>query len=129
MPELDHWEHSPHERVTCETSQEASYVACRRAAERRPGELIVYDAYNRVVHHRLNDGREGRRRAPLKADDLVPSRPEARLRGPDWAQTEPALSDPLLAAGSLHSLRAAASVATALRTRAPNTADREQPGR
>ena len=55
------------ERVTCETLEEASRVAYRCAADRRPSELIVCDAYHRVVHHELIDGREGRRRAPLRA--------------------------------------------------------------
>ena len=67
------------ERVTCETLEEASRVAYRCAADRRPSELIVCDAYHRVVHHELIDGREGRRRTPLKADE---GWPEPRLRGP-----------------------------------------------
>ncbi len=72
----------PGERVTCETLEEASRVAYRCAADRRPSELIVCDAYHRVVHRELIDGREGRRGAPPKADVRVPSRSEARLRRP-----------------------------------------------
>ena len=70
------------ERMTCETFEEARRVAHRCAADRRPSELIVCDAYHRVVHRELIDGRERRRRTPLKANELVPSRPEARSRGP-----------------------------------------------
>ena len=72
----------PGERVTCGTLDEASRVAYRCAADRRPSELIVCDAYHRVVHRELIDGREGRRRAPLRANEGVLSRPEARLRRP-----------------------------------------------
>jgi hypothetical protein len=71
----------PGDHVTCETLDEASRVAHRCAAERRPSELIVCDAYHRVVHRELIDGRERRVSAPLKGDELVPSRPGARLRG------------------------------------------------
>ena len=69
----------PGERVTCETLEEASRVAYRCAADRRPSELIVCDAYHRVVRRELIDGREGRRGAPLKADLPLP---EARSRRP-----------------------------------------------
>ena len=72
----------PGERVMCETLEEASRVAYRCAADRRPSELIVCDAYHRVVHHEIIDGRDGRRRATLKANELVPSRPKTRLPGP-----------------------------------------------
>jgi len=71
----------PGERVTCETLEEASRVAHRSAADRGPSELIVCDAYHRVVHCELIDGREGRTRAPLQANE-VPSRPQARSHGP-----------------------------------------------
>ena len=71
----------PGERVRCETLEEASRVAYRCAADRRPSELIVCDAYHRVVHRELVDGREGRGRARVKAKKVVPSRPQARLRG------------------------------------------------
>ncbi len=70
------------ERVTCETLEEASRVAYRCAADRSPSQLIVCDAYHRVVRRELIDGREGRRGAPLKGNEVVPSRPEARLGGP-----------------------------------------------
>ena len=72
----------PGERVTCETLEEASRVAYRCAADRRPSELIVCDAYHRVVHRELIDDREGRRRAQVKPNKVVPSRPNARLREP-----------------------------------------------
>jgi hypothetical protein len=49
----------PGERVTCESLEEASRVAYRCAADRRPSELIVCDAYHRVVHRELIDGRRG----------------------------------------------------------------------
>ena len=71
----------PGERMTCESLEEASRVAYRCAADRRPSELIVCDAYHRVVHRELIDGRERRKRAPLLANELVTSRPEARSRG------------------------------------------------
>ena len=41
------------ERVGCDTLEEASRVAYRCAAERQPCELIVCDAYHRVLHHEL----------------------------------------------------------------------------
>jgi hypothetical protein len=72
----------PGERVTCETLEEASRLAHRYAADRRPSELIVRDAYHRVVHRELIDGGEERSRAPLKANPPVPSPPQARLREP-----------------------------------------------
>jgi hypothetical protein len=50
-------------RLTCKTLEEASHVAYRFAADRRPCELIVCDAYHRVLHHELIKlGGEGRRR-------------------------------------------------------------------
>ena len=70
----------PGERVTCETLEEANRVAYRCATDRRPSELIVCDAYHRVVHRELINGEE-RRRAPLAAGELVASRPVARSRG------------------------------------------------
>jgi hypothetical protein len=71
------------ERVRCETLEEASRVAHRCAADRRPSELIVCDAYHRVVHRELIDARERHGRTPRKASELVPSsRLEPRLRGP-----------------------------------------------
>jgi hypothetical protein len=44
------------ERVMCQTLDEARQLAYRCAGERRPCELIVCDAYHRVVHHELIDG-------------------------------------------------------------------------
>ena len=41
------------DRVKCETLEEASRVAFSCAAERQPCELIVCDAYHRVLHHEL----------------------------------------------------------------------------
>jgi hypothetical protein len=41
------------ERVTCKTLEEASRVAHRCAADRQPCELIVCDAYHRVLDHEL----------------------------------------------------------------------------
>jgi hypothetical protein len=43
------------ERVTCRTLEEASRVAHRYASDRRPCELIVRDAYHRVLEHELID--------------------------------------------------------------------------
>ena len=50
------------DRIRCETLEEASRVAYRYAAERRPCELIVRNAYHRVVQRELITGSEGRRR-------------------------------------------------------------------
>jgi hypothetical protein len=72
----------PRERVACETLQEASRVAYRCAADRRPSELIMCDAYHRVVHRELIDGRQGRKRAPLNANEFVPSGAQPSLRRP-----------------------------------------------
>jgi hypothetical protein len=59
------------ERVVCRTLEEASRVAHRCAADRRPCELIVCDAYHRVVHHELvGAGGERRRCLPSKASAL-----------------------------------------------------------
>ena len=41
------------DRLRCKTLQEASRMAHRLAAARRPCELIVHDAYHRVVEHEL----------------------------------------------------------------------------
>jgi hypothetical protein len=41
------------ERVTCRTLEEASRVAHGCAAQRRPCELIVRDAYHRVTRREL----------------------------------------------------------------------------
>ena len=56
------------ERVTCKTLEDATRAAYRCAAARRPCELIVRDAYHRVLHHELiNGGGERRRGLPSKA--------------------------------------------------------------
>jgi hypothetical protein len=44
------------ERLTCSTLQDASREAYRRASDRRPCEVIVHDAYHRVLRHELIDG-------------------------------------------------------------------------
>ena len=41
------------EALVCKTLEEASSVAYRCAADRRPCELVVCDAYHRVVRHEL----------------------------------------------------------------------------
>ena len=43
-------------RVGCETLDDARRVAYLYAARKRPCELIVRDAYHRVVEHELVDG-------------------------------------------------------------------------
>jgi hypothetical protein len=50
------------DRVTCETREEASRVAHRCAADRQPCELIVCDAYHRVVQRELFESVESVRR-------------------------------------------------------------------
>lgn len=55
------------DRVRCGSLEEASRVAYRCAAERQPCELIVCDAYHRVLHRELiqvTDDRAARRVAP-----------------------------------------------------------------
>jgi hypothetical protein len=44
--------------VTCKTLDEATRVAYRCAADRRPCELIVRDAYHRVLRHELVNGEQ-----------------------------------------------------------------------
>jgi hypothetical protein len=48
----------PYERepVTCETLDEATRVAYQCASDRRPCELIVRDAYHRVLRRELVNG-------------------------------------------------------------------------
>jgi hypothetical protein len=43
-------------RIACRTLEEARRVAYVMAAKRRPCELLVHDAYHRVVHHEFVDG-------------------------------------------------------------------------
>ena len=45
------------ERVMCETLDDARRVAYLCAAHARPCELIVRDAYHRVIHHELINGK------------------------------------------------------------------------
>ena len=54
LPDREH-------RVRCETLEEASRIAYRCAAERRPCELIVCDAYHRVVQRELIKAPRARR--------------------------------------------------------------------
>jgi len=59
-------------RVTCTTLEEASRVAHRCAEDSRPCELIVCDAYHRVVHHELvRAGGERRRSLRSNANALA----------------------------------------------------------
>jgi hypothetical protein len=52
------------DRLTCGTLEEASRLAHRFAADRRPCELIVCDAYHRVLQRELiNGSKSGRRQA------------------------------------------------------------------
>src|SRR5450755_981429 len=44
------------ERVTCETLDDATRVGYLCAASRRPCELIVFDAYHRMLHRQFVDG-------------------------------------------------------------------------
>ena len=46
------------EPVTCETLEDAERVAYLCAARRRPCDLIVCDAYHRVLHWVLIDGHD-----------------------------------------------------------------------
>lgn len=68
------WEISlvgPKERVSCETLEDARRVAHVHAAHRRPCELIVRDAYHRVVEHEFIGGHSNEdyaRPDPTRAD-------------------------------------------------------------
>jgi hypothetical protein len=55
------------DRVTCETLDEARRVAYLCAAHRHPCELVVCDAYHRVLHREFIDG-ENRAEAGSLAD-------------------------------------------------------------
>jgi hypothetical protein len=60
------------ERLTCKTLEEANLAAYRCATDRRPCELIVRDAYHRVLHHELiNGGRERPTSSPSNASTLA----------------------------------------------------------
>ena len=56
------------DRVRCETLEQASRVAYRCAAERPPCELIVCDAYHRVVQRELFKSSGSRRRLGSKIE-------------------------------------------------------------
>ncbi|MGA9859498.1 MAG: hypothetical protein WBQ18_16655 [Solirubrobacteraceae bacterium] len=61
--------------VTCDTIDDARKVAYRRAAERRrPCELVVRDAYHRVVAHELLRVDES-----MRVDTLMPGGEDALL--------------------------------------------------
>ena len=68
---LGAWEVAmPDERepVTCETLEDAERVAYLCAARTRPCELIVCDAYHRVLHRLLIDGHDDPAGAGGRAD-------------------------------------------------------------
>jgi hypothetical protein len=68
--------------VTCTTIEEASRVAHRYAADRRPCELIVCDAYHRVVQRELIKSAErGRRITSRRRTGLLSARSGARTGG------------------------------------------------
>lgn len=54
----------PDHRVTCETLDDARRVAYLCAARARPCQLIVHDAYHRVLQRELIGGRRDRDRSP-----------------------------------------------------------------
>lgn len=59
------------EPLVCQTLEEASRVAHRCAADRRPCELVVRDAYHRVIQHELiNVGGRPRGRPASQANRL-----------------------------------------------------------
>ena len=67
------------DRLRCKTLQEASRMAHRLAAARRPCELIVHDAYHRVVEHEL---------IQLGTETLTAIGAAVALREPDPDATE-----------------------------------------
>ena len=58
------------EPVVCQTLEEASRVAHRCAADRHPCELVVRDAYHRVIQHELINVGGGPRGPASKASRL-----------------------------------------------------------
>ena len=69
------------DRVTCETLEEASRVAYRCAADRQPCELIVCDAYHRVVRRELiKSGASRRRQRPRPRASLPIASSRSRTR-------------------------------------------------
>ena len=67
------------DRLRCKTLEEASRIAHRLAAARRPCELIVHDAYHRVVEHEL---------IQLGTETLTAIGAAVALREPDPDATE-----------------------------------------
>ena len=67
------------DRLRCKTLEEASRIAHRLAAARRPCELIVHDAYHRVVEHEL---------IQLGTETLTAIGAAVALRAPDPDATE-----------------------------------------
>jgi len=59
------------ELVTCETLEDAERVAYLCAARRRPCELIVCDAYHRVLHRVLIDGHDDPASTGGRGDELA----------------------------------------------------------
>jgi hypothetical protein len=55
------------DHITCKTLEEANRVAYRCALDRRPCELIVCDAYHRVVQRELIKSSESTRRVASTA--------------------------------------------------------------
>lgn len=70
------------DRLTCETLEEASRLARRWAADRRPCELIICDAYHRVVRRELiRSGGRRRRMASIAMDAPRQGDPGRQTRG------------------------------------------------
>lgn len=57
--------------VRCETLEEAQRIARLSAEHRSPCELIVYDAYQRIIHREviIGDDVRGRTATPARADN------------------------------------------------------------
>ena len=62
------------ERITCETFDDARRVAYLAVAHTRPCELIVRDAYHRVIHRELIDGAQAAQTGWPLPDELQPER-------------------------------------------------------
>jgi hypothetical protein len=45
------------ESISCDTRDEAERTARRFAEQRHPCELVIYDAYHRVLHRELTNAR------------------------------------------------------------------------
>lgn len=59
--------------VTCDTFDDARRVAYLCAARKRPCELIVHDAYHRVLHRELINGHRNPRPSPPTATTAQPT--------------------------------------------------------